>query len=184
MRPWSGMAAVALFAASSFALGRGATSLVDGANQEPSPTSAGRSDSTDETPAPKGAPPIPVVQLQLVIAGLTSQGCDVAIKPGNASCKFKVSSEKGNVETLHVTSDGRVKLELHDVELRGADRVCTVAVTVHEAGQAPKTVYRGFRLATRAPSAGSQAPATTPSFTCYLSSPSKLARSGDPKSRR
>ena len=37
-------------------------------------------------------------------------------------------------------------MELKDVELRGADRVCAVAITVLEPGQSAKTVYRGFRL--------------------------------------
>lgn len=167
MRPWSRTAVAALLVASSIAAHRGVAAAT---NQEP----AGDDKAASKTPVP-----IPVVQLELVIAGLTAQGCDVEIKPGNASCKFKVARDKGSPAKVHVASHGRAKVELQDVELGGADRLCTVAVTVHEAGQPPKTIYRGFRLGARPRSAK-----TAPLITCYLSSPSKLARSGGADSRR
>ena len=68
-------------------------------------------------------------------------------------------------------------LELKDVELRGADRVCTVAIKVVEPGQAPKTVYRGFRLASPSEPVARRdwRASAVPTFTCYLSSPSKVA---------
>ncbi len=186
MRPWSGMAAVALFAASFIVMGRGVTRTVEDTYQESSPAQTdGKADSKDDRQgSTKTSDSIPVVRLKLVIAGLTTQGCDVAIKPGNPSCKFKVSDEKGKAETFHVPPQGNVSLELRDVELRGADRVCTVAVTVRETGQPPKTIYRGFRLPARPQSTTSKTPASTPEFYCFLSSPSKLARSGETKERR
>ena len=84
----------------------------------------------------------------------------------------------------HVSSVGDAVLELQNVELRGADRTCTVAITVRESGQAPKTVYRGFRLPPRT-EAGVQASADqVPTFTCYLSSPSKVANVEQSRARK
>jgi hypothetical protein len=102
----------------------------------------------------------PAIQLNLVVAGLGTKGCDVEVKPANASCKFRPSAIE------HVSSDGRAAIKLRDVELRGADKTCTMAITVREPGQPPQTIYRGFRP-------GSSKPGTIPSFTCYVSS--KLA---------
>jgi hypothetical protein len=126
---------------------------------------------------------IPSVQLNLVIAGLGRAGCDVEIKPGNASCRFRSMGEKGPVDRYHVAPEGKATMELRDVELRGADRTCTVAITLHEPGQGPKTVYRGFRLPTRSPNDQASARETVPVFTCYMSSPSKLARTADSHTR-
>jgi hypothetical protein len=117
------------------------------------------------------------VQLDLVIAGLGQAGCDVEVKPGNASCKFRALNERGAEAGQHVPSDGRAHLQLRDVELRGADRTCTVAITVREPGQASKTIYRGFRIAPPRSIPGKPAASTAnPAVTCYLTSPSKLAR--------
>ena len=75
-------------------------------------------------------------------------------------------------------------MELQNVELRGADRTCTVAITVRESGQAAKTVYRGFRLPSRV-GTGPTLPANqVPTFTCYLSSPSKVANVEQSRSRK
>ncbi len=60
-------------------------------------------------------------------------------------------------------------MELKDVEIRGADHTCAVAITVREPGQPPKTVYRGFRL-TNPRATSPSTPSSIPSFTCYLSS--------------
>jgi hypothetical protein len=83
-----------------------------------------------------------------------------------------------------VAPEGKAKLELKDVELRGADRTCTVAITVYESGQGPKTVYRGFRVPHRSGDPAPRASAPMPAFTCYLSSPSKLARGDDSRTRK
>jgi hypothetical protein len=166
MRARSWMAALALIGGTSILVGRGLSA------QAPSPTQ-GKSEPQDrkDPPAtrPKEAPPkppgthFPTIELNLVIAGLGREGCDVDVKPANPGCKFRASSQQ------HVPSEGRATLSLRDVEIRGADHTCTVAITVREPGQAPKTIYRGFRLAT--PTATPPLAASAiPSFTCYLSS--------------
>jgi hypothetical protein len=58
-----------------------------------------------------------------------------------------------------------------DIEVRGADRNCTFAITVNERGQAPRTILRGFRIASK-PALASQ---DALKFTCYMNSPSRLA---------
>jgi hypothetical protein len=145
-------------------------------------------DPATKTPDPKPTSPIiPSVQLNLVIAGLNRGGCDVEVKPGNASCRFRAVDDNGGAGRHHVDSDGFSTVQLRDVELRGADRTCIVAITVHESGQSPKTVYRGFRIPQRSSkpgAAGSSASASAPVITCYLSSPSKLARADDSRSRK
>jgi hypothetical protein len=138
---------------------------------------------------------IPAVRLSIVIAGLGREGCDIEVKPGNASCRFralKVSEDgttvtKSQDGTQHVSPEGHANLELRDVELRGADRTCTVAITVREPGQDPKTVYRGYRLAARPEKGkGAAAGVTTPTFACYLNSPSKsrLVRAEEARMRK
>ena len=103
------------------------------------------------------------VELRLVIGGLGREGCEVEVKPGNPACRFKKQSR-------HVGSDGKLTLRIREVELRGVDRNCTFAITMREKGQSPKTVYRGFRVV--APDSTSE---RTESFTCFMSSPSKVA---------
>jgi hypothetical protein len=185
MRARSWMAALALIAGTSIAVGRAmpaSSPAEDHGQGQPPPADqpAARSQTSDPKPAEK---PIKAVLLNLEIAGLGRGGCDVEVKPGNASCRFHAVNMtrsggklvRGKVGAQHVSSVGHAVLELQDVELRGADRTCTVAITVRESGQAAKTVYRGFRLPPR-PDAGVRvAVSEVPTFTCYLSSPSKLA---------
>lgn len=169
MRVRSWMAALALIGASSILIGRGLSAQGTGRAQEASPP---RPAKTPQDPPAKGdpkapgsaaekgkgsAPDLPIVQLNLAIAGLGTEGCDVEVKPANPSCKFRPSPIK------HVASDGHAMIELKDVELRGADKTCTLAITVREPGQAPQTIYRGFRTASTKPGA-------VPSFTCFISS--------------
>jgi hypothetical protein len=104
------------------------------------------------------------VELELRIGGLGEQGCDVEVKPGNASCHFKK-------QTQHVASEGKLTLVIKEVELRGVDRNCTFAIILREKGQSPKTVYRGFRMAAATDATSER----TESFTCFMSSPSKVA---------
>jgi hypothetical protein len=106
------------------------------------------------------------VELNVMIAGLGRDGCDVEVKPGNRGSRFQA-------QTLHVRSQGKARFLFRDIELRGADRTCTFAITVRETGQASRTIYRGFRITPRA-DADRAAPGAQ-SFTCFMSSPSKLA---------
>ena len=82
---------------------------------------------------------------------------DVTLRSNRAiaSCKFRALNENGAESRQHVTSAGKATLDLLDIELRGADRTCSVAITVLEPGQPAKTIYRGFRLSARTEGAGS-----------------------------
>jgi hypothetical protein len=177
MRARSWMAALALIgAASVLMIGRGLSAQARGPTQEPGQAkeakgaqaqeksahqSAKDEPKSDSQPEKKAsASQFPAIQLNLVIAGLGADGCDVEVKPANAGCRFRPTS------TEHVTSDGRATIKLRDVELRGADKTCTMAITVREPGQPPQTIYRGFRP-------GSSKTGPVPSYTCYVSS--KLA---------
>jgi len=171
VRSW--MAAVVLVAGSTVLLSGVARSQKSGSEQTP-PSAQGQDAGTPktrdgQTPSAQEKKPTPntqTVELTLAIAGLGQDGCEVEIKPGNRSCRFQP-------QHLRVESQGKAKFVFHDIEVRGADRNCTFAITVHEKGQASRTIYRGFRIASR-PAAG---PSTrgTQSFNCYMSSPSKLA---------
>jgi hypothetical protein len=101
------------------------------------------------------------VQLELRIAGLGASGCDVEIRPGHPGCKFQPI-------TRHVTSTGQLSLELRDVETKNADRDCTFAITIREPGHETRTVHRGLRISPQAEKGRL--------LTCYLSSPSRIAK--------
>ena len=194
MRARSWMAALALIAGTSIAVGRAmpASSPTEDQGQEQPQQDdrpAARLQTTDAKPADK---PIKAIVLNLEIAGLSPEGCDVEVKPGNASCRFQAINmtrnggklERAKEGAQHVSSVGHAVLELQNVELRGADRTCTVAITVRESGQAPKTVYRGFRLPPRADAAVPASVSQVPNFTCYLSSPSKVAAGEQARTRK
>jgi hypothetical protein len=181
------MAALALVVGTSIAVGRAMPALVTSqASDSAKPREGERPKAGSERPRLKPTVTVvPSVQLNLVIAGLSPKGCEVQIKPGNASCKFNPIYEKRGDTRQVVASDGRTGVELRDVELRGADRTITVAITVRESGQAAKTFYRGFRLTAKPEVKPRGATASAPVFTCYLSSPSKLATAaGESRSRR
>jgi hypothetical protein len=115
---------------------------------------------------PAQAPGAQPVELNLLIAGLRRDGCDVEVKPGNRSTRFQPQS-------LHIGASGKASFVFRDVEVRGADRNCSFAITMREPGQAPKTIFRGFRITARV--APGTSPTAAQSFTCYMNSPSKLA---------
>jgi hypothetical protein len=182
MRARSWMAALALIGGTSILIGRGLSAQGPGAAQKPGQSKD--REKPQEMPSQPDAPKPKAktsdshfarVQLNLVIAGLGNAGCDVDVKPANAGCKFRVSSPQ------HIAQAGQAKLDLKDVEIRGADHTCTVAITIREPGQPPKTVYRGFRLTNQrtTPSATSS---SIPSLNCYLSS--RLAEVDKPRTRR
>jgi hypothetical protein len=198
MRARSWMAALALIAGTSIAVGHAMPALSPTDDQVKDQPPAATAETTRREAAADPTPPdsiIQAVRLNLEIAGLGREGCDVEVKPGNASCKFLVvhlnkdraTAGKGRQAPQHVSSEGHAFLELREVELRGADRTCTVAITVRESGQEPKTVYRGFRIASRPEprEAASAANASSiPTFTCYLSSPSKVAKAEGARTRK
>ncbi len=194
MRARSWMAALALVAGTSIAVGRAmpVTSVTpdEGQVRPQQPNQAKPRAATVQ--AKSAATPIEAVTLNLEIAGLGSDGCDVEVKPANASCKFRANrmttergkAVRGKEGPQHVSSEGHAVVELKDVEVSGADRVCALAITVLEPGQTPKTVYRGFRLSPR-PEAGVVSSAgTVPTFTCYLSSSSKVATAEQGRTRK
>ncbi|WP_406696898.1 hypothetical protein V5E97_38525 [Singulisphaera sp. Ch08] len=125
-----------------------------------------RQANADEKPATKGN----TVYLQLRIAGLDRDGCDVEIKPSHSGCQFRTVRQ-------HVDQTGLQTLRLDDVKTSSADRECAFSITIREAGQATRTVRRGLRLA---------APETAPFSTmeCFISSPSKLAKAEQEKRTR
>jgi hypothetical protein len=172
MRARSWMAALALIGATSILIGRGLSAQSPGPGQESSPSKEAKKPQEKPAAGPPNDTPksgsqpekrkgseshFPTIQLNLVVAGLGTEGCDVDVKPANAGCKFRPSSGE------HVSSDGRATIKLRDVELRGADKTCTMAITVREPGQPPHTIYRGFRP-------GSSKSGAVPSFTCFVSS--------------
>lgn len=143
-RSW--MAALTLTAATVLALGRHA-----GADDKPT-TSTHR------------------VRLSLRIAGLSSKGCDVEIKPAHAGCKFRPI-------TRHISVGGVDDIDINDVETTSADRECAFAITVLEPGHAVRTVRKGLHLRTPSTSGISK-------LECWLSSPSKVASAKDDSSKR
>jgi hypothetical protein len=186
MRARSWMAALALVVGTSIAVGRAMPALVTSQAPDNGKTEdAGKVKSPSKSPDSK--PPgtrVSSVQLDLVVAGLGDEGCEVQVKPGNASCKFSPVYRKRGENHQFIAADGHGRVELRDIELRGADRTITVAITVREKGQAAKTFYRGFRLKTKPDKHDQGAVPAAPTFTCYLSSPSKLAKSEESRARR
>jgi hypothetical protein len=181
MRARSWMAALALIVGASVVIGRGLSAQGLSPAQE-------KSQKTEPKPSPETRPQTEVpkppdsrfalIRLNLLIAGLGQDGCDVEVKPANAGCKFRTPSSQ------HITSEGKATFELKDAEIRSADHTFTVAITVREPDQAAKTVYRGFRMANRTATQAVSASATTavPNLTCYLSS--RLAGVGDVRNRK
>ncbi len=172
MRARSWMAALALIGTTSILIGRGLSAQAPGPSQEPSASKETKKTpekSAGESPKmtqPSGSPAegrkasgsyYPNIQIDLAVAGLGTEGCDVEIKPANPSCKFRSPAPQ------HVSSQGQVKVQLREVELRGADKTCTIAITVREPGQPPQTIYRGFRP-------GSSKSGPVPRFACYITS--------------
>ena len=92
MRARSWMAALALIAGTSIAVGRAmpaASPAEDPGQGQPQQAEQPRAGS--QTSKPKSTEePIQAVVLNLEIAGLGHEGCDVEVTPGNPSCKFRV----------------------------------------------------------------------------------------------
>ena len=127
---------------------------------------AGPSARADDPPAPRK------VTLDLAIDGLGAGGCDIEIKPGHAGCHFKPVSR-------HLAS-AKAAIDLDDVRTTSVDRDCVFAITIREPGQQPRTVHRGLRLSKPTPGR----PASAQILTCYLRSPSRLAKAKETRARR
>jgi len=120
-------------------------------------------EATAEPAADKDKPKGRTIELVLSVSGLGAKGCEIEIKPGNPACAFKP-------KTVHVKAgSSNQHVQLKDVEIRGADRNCSVALTIREEGQPAKTIYRGYRVA------ANPKPGSVESFICWMSTPSKSA---------
>jgi hypothetical protein len=171
VRSW--MAAVVLIAGSTILLSGVARSQKSGFDQPP-PAAEGQAAGTPKAQVSqipgvqksKATANTQTVELNLFIAGLGQDGCEVEIKPGTRSTRFQP-------QHLRLESQGKAIFVFRDVQVLGADRNCTFAITVHEPGQASRTIYRGFRIASK--TAAASATQEAQKFTCYMNSPSKLA---------
>jgi len=137
-----------------------------------------RADDAKKTPTPAPAPaPVDAagskVKLEIIIAGLGPKGCDIEIAPGHMGCQFRPVSMHLGKENSQTT------LMFDDVQTTGPDRYCIFAITIREPGQPVKTVRRGLRLV-----ASSDEQSSAQLLSCYLSSPSKLAKASEMRERR
>jgi hypothetical protein len=183
MRARSWMAALALTAAASVPIGRGLSAWGQGPTQasgaakstqgksSPDPGKVGDTSKPDAAAGKKKpvGSNFPTMCLDLSVEGLGAAGCDVEVKPANAGCRFQA------VPAKHVPSYGKASVTLRDVEIRGADKMCTVAITVRQPGQPTVTVYRGYRVS-------SLKPGTVPTFPCFVSA--RIASSDSKSVRR
>ncbi len=110
------------------------------------------------------------LRLELLITGLGSEGCTLAIRPSHPGCRFEAIEHR----VMTGSRTGMIKLkpiEMTAVSL-GADRDCSFSITLNEPGQPPRTYHRGIRLAPPGPDGKS--PVQT--VKVYLTSPSLAAR--------
>lgn len=196
MRVRSWMAALALIAGTSIAVGRAMPA--QSSTRESGSAQNAQVDSSSASSQPQTAKSKPAdraiksIFLNLEIAGLGRGGCDVEITPGNPACKFGVINLKreqgklvpGKPGAQHVSSEGHAVVELQNVELRNADHTCMVKITVRESGQTPKVVYRGFRIPAQNPSASPEGSGHSLSFTCLMSASSKVANIDQARARK
>ena len=189
MRARSWMAALALVVGTSIAVGRAMPALVT--NQVRRRRQSARTPRSSQTAARDATIPkasgtrVPSVQLNLVIAGLGPKGCDVQVKPGNASCKFSPVYEK--------RGENRQFVAALTAEPASSCATSSFAAPT-ERSQSPSRSANQAKLQERSIAvSGSRAsprrkvpthPATAPAFTCYLSSPSKLAKADESRTRR
>jgi hypothetical protein len=105
------------------------------------------------------------VELLLKFDGLSTDGGEVEIKPGNGGTKFETIKfkTKGHPRTMN---DGKIKLDPIEVETLSADGNCSFTITLKETGLPDKVVRRNLRF--KAPAEGQEAKPTA--MTCYISS--------------
>jgi len=175
IRSWT--ATLVLVAGTTVLLGLAAWAQKTGTNQAPpeaasqvAPKPAAKPVETSPSRDAKGeGSPMYCLELNLIIAGLGQEGCEIEVKPGNRGSRFQAQRK-------HVGAKGEARFLFKDIELRGADHNCTFAITLEESKQASRTIYRGFRVIPRGTTAGMSVATTIPTFTCYMNAPSKLAR--------
>ena len=182
-RSWT--ATLVLVAGTSVLLGLAARAQKTSADQAPpeagsqvAPKPAARPAETSPSREAKGeGSHMHCLELNLIIAGLGQEGCEIEVKPGNRGSRFQAQHK-------HVGAKGEAHFLFKDIELRGADHNCTFAITLEEKKQASRTIYRGFRVVPRGAAAGTTVATAVPSFTCYMNAPSKLARLEHPNQIR
>jgi hypothetical protein len=79
------------------------------------------------------------IKLELRIAGLGKDGCEVEIKPAHAACEFDVIKQK-------VDRRGFLDPTPFLAKSASADHDCTFAIVIREPGKPPRTLRRGIRL--------------------------------------
>jgi hypothetical protein len=104
------------------------------------------------------------VSLSLRLDGLSAAGGEIEIKPGHAGCRFETI--KFQTKSHPKMIDGKIVLDPIEVETFSADRDCSFAITLKEAGQPDKTVKRTLRIVP--PTEGK--PAKPQDLTCYITS--------------
>ena len=172
MRARSWMAALALIGATSILIGRGLSGPVARAGAGADPVERGE-ETAGKAPAgsPKDGPKsgsqpekrrfsgthFPTIQLDLAVAGLGAEGCDVEVKPANAGSKFRPSP------TEHVSSDGRATIKLRDVELAAPTRPAPWRSPSASPASRPRRSIAASGPAHRSPG-------TVPRFACFISS--------------
>lgn len=124
----------------------------------------------------QSAPPVEsTIKLQLLISGLSQDGCLLKIAPGHPGCQF--SPIERRIPLSSGQNGGMTRLDPITIKAStlSADRDCSFAITLTEPGQPPRTYRRGTRLATIPEGQPSQ-PQTVK---VYLSAPSLAARDSD-----
>jgi hypothetical protein len=104
-----------------------------------------------------------VLDLAVEVGG----GCKIEVKPANPTCRF--TTKVIEVPAGSSKAVKKEKVTLDDVEIRGADRNLSVAITIHEVDGTNKTVYRGYRVV------AAPKPGQVEQFTCWMTSASRSA---------
>ena len=128
------------------------------------------------SPSLAGGPPSIKRKVAMVLKfdGLSAEGGEVEIKPGNAGSRFETIrfQTKGHPRS---TNDGRINLDPIDVETFSADRNCSFAITLKEPGLPDKTVRRILQIT---PTTDTKS--TTPLvLNCFISSTSLASKPDD-----
>ncbi len=120
------------------------------------------------------------VNLELKMDGMGDEGCEVVIKPGHPSSKFR------QVQVKFGPGTAKEKYESYKVpftivaQSTSADRDCSFEVIIKEPGKPDRSYQRGLRLAVR--EEGKPIPVKSPTF--YLTAPSLASKAkGETKKR-